>query len=225
MAGAKRRCGFHFSFQLMLTARLLDRSSWAYHSSDWQSAVMKPPNRNRTRPRGDTWSSSGNRRRLETMGRGRSPAWHYAATGLGLGALLGIGIFMWPVRNTPETALSSTSIQHTFGLCHTGGGTNCVVDGDTIWLDGSKIRIADIDAPETHDPKCSSELDLGNRATKRLHELVNLGPFDVSQIGNRDQDKYGRSLRVLVRSGQSLGAILVNEGLARTWDGSRHPWC
>ena len=50
-------------------------------------------------------------------------------------------------------------------MCFTGGGYNCVVDGDTIWLHGEKIRIADIDAPETHDPRCSSEKELGDRAT------------------------------------------------------------
>ena len=33
------------------------------------------------------------------------------------------------------------------------------VDGDTIWLKRKKIRIADIDAPETHDPRCASEKD------------------------------------------------------------------
>src|SRR3546814_7636950 len=37
-----------------------------------------------------------------------------------------------------------------FGLCFTGGGENCVVDGDTFWIDGEKVRVADIDAPETH---------------------------------------------------------------------------
>src|SRR4249919_347673 len=39
-----------------------------------------------------------------------------------------------------------------FSLCHIGGGQNCVVDGDTIWFNGQKIRLADIDTPETHDP-------------------------------------------------------------------------
>lgn len=113
----------------------------------------------------------------------------------------------------------------TFVLCHTGGGTNCVVDGDTIWMDGVKIRVADIDAPETHPPRCDVEAALGERATNRLLALVNEGPFDAQPIGNRDTDRYGRKLRVLVRNGQSLGDILVREGLARTWDGARHPWC
>lgn len=120
----------------------------------------------------------------------------------------------------PGTAQATTA---RLGLCHTGGGgTNCVVDGDTIWMGGVKIRIADIDAPETHPPRCAHEADLGNRATERLY---NRGPFTTVQPRYRDEDRYGRKLRVLMRNGQSLGGILVQEGLARPWDGSRHPWC
>jgi endonuclease YncB( thermonuclease family) len=47
----------------------------------------------------------------------------------------------------------------------------------------------------------------------------------VEPSGDRDADRYGRKLRVLVRGGQSLGEQLVQEGLARSWDGARHPWC
>ena len=124
-----------------------------------------------------------------------------------------------------NAATAKDEISRSFTLCHTGGGTNCVVDGDTIWLDGEKIRVADIDTPETHGPKCPSEGELGERATRRLHQLVNAGPFSVSAIGSRDTDRYGRKLRVLTRDGRSLGDQLVSEGLARTWTGRREPWC
>jgi micrococcal nuclease len=124
----------------------------------------------------------------------------------------------------PIEAPAKDEITRSFTLCHIGGGTNCVVDGDTLWLDGEKIRIADIDAPETHPPRCDREADLGRRATERLHDLVNAGPFSVSALG-RDTDRYGRKLRVLTRNGQSLGDTLVSEGLARTWAGRREPWC
>ena len=159
-----------------------------------------------------------------------TPAWAYAAAGLGLGGIIGLGIFLWPATGSPVGtagffASTGPAVQRSFTICHTGGGTNCVVDGDTIWMDGTKIRVADIDAPETHPPRCDREADLGNRATKRLYELVNASPFTAEQIGNQDEDRYGRKLRVLVRNGKSLGDVLVSEGLARTWDGARHPWC
>jgi micrococcal nuclease len=143
---------------------------------------------------------------------------------LGVAAVIGLGAgsLMSNVEGRPA---STTASARTFSICHTGGGTNCVVDGDTIWLDREKIRVADIDTPETHEPKCQAELELGLRARARLHALVNAGPFDARPIGNRDADRYGRKLRVLVRDGRSLGDILVSEGLARTWTRRRQPWC
>lgn len=101
----------------------------------------------------------------------------------------------------------------------------CVVDGDTLYVGGQKIRVADIDTPEISQPKCASEKALGERATLRLIELVNQGPFEVLAWQGRDEDQYGRKLRVLVRNGRSIGDILVSEGLARTWSGRREPWC
>ena len=101
----------------------------------------------------------------------------------------------------------------------------CVVDGDTFWLNGEKIRIADIDTPEISQPKCDAEYELGMRATSRLLELLNAGPFELVPIPDRDKDPYGRLLRVVVRNGRSLGDQLVREGLARTWSGRREPWC
>jgi endonuclease YncB( thermonuclease family) len=143
---------------------------------------------------------------------------------LGVAAVVGLGVGAASVN--VESHHSSVPIeQRAFTLCHSGGGKNCVVDGDTIWMDGVKIRVADIDAPETHPPRCEREADSGNRATQRLLELVNEGAFEVTTIGDRDHDRYGRQLRVLVRNGRSLGDMLVAEGLARTWDGARHPWC
>jgi micrococcal nuclease len=111
-----------------------------------------------------------------------------------------------------------------FTSCQTGGGSNCVVDGDTFWFQGEKYRIADIDTPETHPPRCSSEAELGARATDRLRVLLNDGPFQLEAV-DRDTDRYGRKLRVVMRNGESLGAALVQEGLAREWTGHRAPWC
>lgn len=120
---------------------------------------------------------------------------------------------------------NSSKISMFFQKCATGSRRACVVDGDTIWLGGQKIRIADIDTPDVSEPKCSSELELGNRATDRMLELINEGPFELKAWPGRDADRYGRKLRVLIRDGRSLGDILVSESLARTWSGRREPWC
>jgi endonuclease YncB( thermonuclease family) len=82
----------------------------------------------------------------------------------------------------PVAALATRSADTeaaSFGLCHSGGGTNCVVDGDTIWYRGTKIRIADIDTPETHQPRCAAEAELGAAATQRMQQLINAGPFTL----------------------------------------------
>lgn len=141
-----------------------------------------------------------------------------------IGAVLGglaAGTLTAGRRPAPASATPATA---SFGLCHTGGGTNCVVDGDTFWIQGEKVRIADIDAPETHPPRCAEEADLGERATLRLQALLNGGPVILAPA-DRDTDRYGRLLRIVERNGRSLGGQLVSEGLARRWTGRRLPWC
>jgi micrococcal nuclease len=99
-----------------------------------------------------------------------------------------------------------------------------VIDGDTFRVGGDTIRIADIDTPETNPARCAYEADLGDRATRRLAQLLGQGPFKLQPAG-RDADRYGRKLRVVTRGGYSVGNVLVAEGLARTWTGRREPWC
>jgi endonuclease YncB( thermonuclease family) len=129
------------------------------------------------------------------------------------------------VSDPTMTLAAANMVSVRFEKCANGHRISCVIDGDTLWIDGTKVRVADIDAPEISEPKCASELALGNRATERLIELVNQGPFQFRAWPGRNMDRYGRALRVLVRNRRSLGDILVSEGLARTWTGRREPWC
>lgn len=121
-------------------------------------------------------------------------------------------------------AETSTLISAHFVPCAGPIRVTCVVDGDTFWLDGDKVRIADIDTPEVGDPQCAAERALGQAATARLVDLLNAGSFSLGRIA-RDQDQYGRKLRTVLRDGRSLGEVLVAEGLARRWDGARRGWC
>ena len=98
-----------------------------------------------------------------------------------------------------------------------------ITDGDTFRYRGEKIRIADIDTPEVRG-RCAYERDLAAQATARMEELLQAGPFEMHGI-DRDEDQYGRKLRVVTRDGRSLGDQLVAEGLARTGTGRREPWC
>lgn len=139
----------------------------------------------------------------------------------------GIGTLPAPVASLfagGDARTTRDALSARFGFCHSGGGTNCIVDGDTFWFAGDKYRIADIDAPETHPARCAKEAALGEAATERLQTWLNAGAFSLESAG-RDTDRYGRKLRIVKRDGTSFGSVLINEGLARPWEGSRRPWC
>lgn len=137
----------------------------------------------------------------------------------------------WAARGEVGTRSAKASgrttiagVRASFGYCKWGGGTNCVVDGDTFWIGGQKVRIADIDAPETHDYRCRSELELGERAARDLQALLNSGAVTMTSIA-RDRDVYGRLLRNVRVNGRDVGEALVADGVARAYAGGRRPWC
>lgn len=100
-----------------------------------------------------------------------------------------------------------------------------MIDGDTFDHGGVRVRIADIDTPEV-DGRCPYETRLAAQATRRMRTLLTAGPFELHRTPDgRDEDRYGRKLRIVTRDGRSLGDQLVAEGLARTWTGRREPWC
>ena len=126
--------------------------------------------------------------------------------------------------DAPAALASASAVSRSFALCAGSVRIDCVVDGDTFWLGGTKIRIADINTPEVSSPNCAAEAALGRRATTRLRELLSAGSFQLQAV-DRDEDAYGRKLRVVVRGGQSLGDVLVAEGLAHHWRGYQENWC
>ena len=139
--------------------------------------------------------------------------------------LVGLYVPTETVRATAAVPAPVVSVAaRRFPICGSGARIDCVVDGDTIWLGGTKIRLADINTPEVSSPKCANEKRLGERATVRLQALLNAGPFEV-RASQRDEDRYGRKLRTLHRGGRSLGDVLVAEGLAHPWNGRRESWC
>ena len=159
----------------------------------------------------------GNRRSPE---RAKPVRWPLAA---GLVAMIAIGEFGLPgLKRKP--AVQPAPLTASFDMCKWGSGYNCVVDGDTIWIEGQNVRIADIDAPETHEPGCAEERVLGDRATARLRQLLNSCEVRLASV-DRDMDVYGRKLRIVEVNGASVGGTLVDEGLARWYAGGRRPWC
>lgn len=117
--------------------------------------------------------------------------------------------------------LAGPALAQPLAICGGGKRVTCVVDGDTFWVDGEKVRIADIDTPEI-EGGCGSERERAALARDRLADLLGADPFTLRREG---QDRYGRTLAVIANRHGSIGEVLIGEGLARRWDGGRHPWC
>ena len=67
-----------------------------------------------------------------------------------------------------------------------------LIDGDTIDVDGERIRIFQIDTPETFRPRCEAELVLGLKAKARMRELLDSArPLTIVREG---YDRWGRTL-------------------------------
>jgi micrococcal nuclease len=103
--------------------------------------------------------------------------------------------------------------------------TYIVVDGDTIKAPyGVTYRLLGYDTPETRFAKCDAELELGLAAKHRLEELLARGEVRVLESGK--EDRYGRSLAAVTVNGRDVGDILIDEGLARPYQGGkRASWC
>ncbi|WP_063824031.1 hypothetical protein [Rhizobium leguminosarum] len=110
----------------------------------------------------------------------------------GAGALSGLTT----LAKTP----GADSFSASFSFCGSDRHADCVVDGDTFWVHGEKIRISDIDTPELSSPRCEAEGSKGEAAKACLLALLNAAKLSLS-AGLRDEDKYGRKLRTITRSG------------------------
>jgi endonuclease YncB( thermonuclease family) len=104
-----------------------------------------------------------------------------------------------------------------------------IIDGDTINVHGERIRILNIDAPESFRSRCEAELKLALRTKERLAELLRAGPVAINR---ESHDRYRRTLATLSVKGCDVGQILVQERLALPWQDGREAkerrlkvWC
>jgi endonuclease YncB( thermonuclease family) len=89
----------------------------------------------------------------------------------------------------------------------TGPATK-VVDGDTLWVSGVKIRLDGVDAPEM-------DTLAGRRARLGLYEIVDGRQLDCHLAG----ESYDRRVGVCYlatgpQEGYDIGALLIADGLA-----------
>ena len=100
------------------------------------------------------------------------------------------------------------------------------IDGDTVDVDGKRWRLQSFDAPETFYARCTYERRLGERAKRRLQELIDTAhEVDTRTEGKRE--RWRRVLGDIYVDGVNVGGIFIREGLAVPYNGRgpRKDWC
>jgi len=88
-----------------------------------------------------------------------------------------------------------------------------IVDGDTIHLNGEKIRFTGIDAPELKQTciKEGVKFSCGAKVKKILIEKIGINKVECISEG---KDRYKRTLAECFVNGESLSSYLVRSGYA-----------
>ena len=108
-----------------------------------------------------------------------------------------------------------------FRQCY-NGGTNCVLDGDTIYFNRQKVEIAGIEAPLIKGASCSNEKLRGIDAAVGLAQLLNSGEVTVS---NPFSDQYGRTVSNVAVDGKDVAKAMISSHLAKEYIGEKRTWC
>ena len=132
--------------------------------------------------------------------------------------LLAVAMFAHPVAGQARLDMCN-------GRPNTADKT-CIVDGDTLWLNGENIRLKDFDTPEPQTQICGgrAEVALAHQASARLLELLNSYPWTIEYFGY-DSTSSKRRLATIRIKGTDVGDILISERLARPWPDGEEWWC
>ncbi|WP_371346525.1 thermonuclease family protein [Ancylobacter sp. IITR112] len=107
-----------------------------------------------------------------------------------------------------------------------------VTDGDTIVLTApgkprEVVRIVGMDAPETRQARCDSELRRGLEAKAALIRLLSAACGELARADARRcltvarlprPDRYGRTLATITAGGRDVTAAMISAGMARPYD-------
>jgi endonuclease YncB( thermonuclease family) len=96
-------------------------------------------------------------------------------------------------------------------------GQASVIDGDTLEIHGTRIRVFGIDAPES-DQLCRDEdselYRCGQKASNALFDYIARRPVECVEV---DRDRYKRAVSVCTIGGTDIADWLVRNGLALDW--------
>ena len=122
-----------------------------------------------------------------------------------------------PKRHSPRSrdfhAAERRSIAHAEPLI----GQASIIDGDTLEIHGTRIRLFGIDAPES-DQLCRSEgsewCRCGQKTSNVLFDFIARRPVECVEV---DRDRYQRAVAVCSVAGVDIADWLVGNGLALDW--------
>jgi micrococcal nuclease len=115
-----------------------------------------------------------------------------------------------------------------------------VIEGDTIVADGRTVHLSGFVTPDAQGARCATERELGQKALRRVRELIQAGDLDYSPVTcscpsnilGRLMCRISRSCGVLKAHGRDIGEILIAEGLAAPFvcedqecSKAPRPWC
>ncbi|WP_407174457.1 thermonuclease family protein [Bradyrhizobium sp. STM 3562] len=101
-------------------------------------------------------------------------------------------------------------------------GRASIIDGDTLELHGTRVRLWGIDAPESAQLCRNSDSDLyrcGAKAANDLDAFIARRPVSCTAVA---LDQYGRTVATCTVGGVDLGEWLVGHGLALDWPHYSH---
>jgi endonuclease YncB( thermonuclease family) len=101
-------------------------------------------------------------------------------------------------------------------------GQASVIDGDTLEIHGTRIRLWGIDAPESSQ-LCRNDESLqyrcGAKAANELDAFIARRPVDCSPV---NLDQYGRTVAMCSIAGDDVAEWLVRKRLALDWPAITH---
>ena len=131
-----------------------------------------------------------------------------------------VGISITMIFKSDPAADAAAAVK--FGQCYNSDGSNCVLDGDTIYVDHQRVQLAGIEAPEIIAAHCREEKDRGIAAAVGLSDLLQSGNVTVSPPF---LDEYDRVVRKVAVNGRDVSGWMFNHSLVRGFTGEKQNWC
>jgi len=109
-----------------------------------------------------------------------------------------------------------------FGQCYNSDISDCVIDGDTVYVGGTKVQIAGMNAPRIQGAQCEAERSRGIDSAIRLAEILNRGTVT---LGGAVHEPDGRLRRKVEVDGEDAAAAMIDAGAARGPGSEAAGWC